>query len=333
MAVFHPWIPPGAAPDEQDVLEEAATVAEGLAAAGWEPVPVELGLNLQEAARRLTGLQPAFVFNLVESVMGQGALVHLAPALLEYLRLPYTGAPADAIYLTSQKILAKRLMQAAGLPTPPWAAGGDDLPEEAPFPGPFIVKSLWEHASVDLDDQSVVQDWPRLRGVLDRRAGSRSGSCFAERFIDGREFNLSVLAGPAGPEVLSPAEIRFVDFPPGKPRMVGYRAKWEEDSFEYRNTVRSFLPPGEDVALVARLAGLALDCWKLFGLRGYARVDFRVDDSGQPWIMEVNTNPCISPDAGFAAACRQTGYSFPEVLTRIIRDLNQPVSISSGETV
>ena len=120
--------------------------------------------------------------------------------------------------------------------------------------------------------------------------------------------------------MLSPAEMTFKDYPPGKPRIVGYEAKWGEGSFEQRNTVRSFSFPPRDDALIERLRQLALRCWRLFGLRGYARVDFRVDAAGEPWVLEVNTNPCLSPDAGFMAAATRTGLSAADVLRALLED-------------
>jgi D-alanine-D-alanine ligase len=153
---------------------------------------------------------------------------------------------------------------------------------------------------------------------MEARREMLGGACLAEVYIDGREFNLSLLAGEEGPEVLPPAEIRFDAYPPGKIRVVGYRSKWEEGSFEFANTPRTFAFTGKDEPLLAHLKELALACWNLFDLAGYARVDFRVDHQGRPWILEVNTNPCLSPDAGFFAAARQAGLAFPQVIARII---------------
>ncbi|MGA2035451.1 MAG: hypothetical protein ABSG68_24650, partial [Thermoguttaceae bacterium] len=115
-----------------------------------------------------------------------------------------------------------------------------------------------------------------------------------------------------------PAEIDFSAFPPGKPRIVGHRAKWEADSFEYQGTPRRFDFPAEDRPLLDRREELARACWRLFRLRGYARVDFRVDGRGQPWILEINTNPCLSPDAGYAAALAQAGISLEQAIGRIL---------------
>jgi D-alanine-D-alanine ligase len=138
--------------------------------------------------------------------------------------------------------------------------------------------------------------------------------------VEGREFNLSVLAGPDGPEVLPAAEIDFSAFPPGKPRIVGQRAKWAEASFEFQKTPRRFdFTPG-DASLLNQLRRLAREAWQLFALGGYARVDFRVDDAGQPWILEINANPCLSPDAGFAGALVQASIPFSQAVARILED-------------
>jgi len=326
VALLHGAVAPDAAPDEQDVLVEVETIGRTLADLGYAPVPVPLSLDLDAARRRLLDLRPSFVFNLVESIDGKGRLIHLAPALLDSLGLPYTGAGTEAVFLTSNKLLTKRLLAEAGIDTPAWV---DDVPPEAcpPFPGPYIVKSVWEDASIGIDDDSIVNDPRRLPGLIRRRRRRFGGEWFAERFIDGREFNLALLAGGpeegavGGVEVLPPAEMRFIGFPPGKPRILDYAAKWDPDSFAYHNTVRRFDFPDADRPLLAHLAAIAKDCWHRFGLRGYARVDFRVDAAGRPWVLEVNANPCISPDAGFAAAAACAGLDLPAVIRRILADM------------
>src|SRR5208282_3020872 len=91
-------------------------------------------------------------------------------------------------------------------------------------------------------------------------------------------------------------------------------------SFEYANTPRRFEFPAEDEPLLQVLTSMSRKCWQEFELRGYARVDFRVDNAGRPWVLEINTNPCISPDAGFMAAAVRAGLSIEEVVRRIIAE-------------
>lgn len=324
VAILYGAVAPDAAPDEQDVLVEVATVSRALEALDYAPVPVPLGLDLAEARRRLLAARPAFVFNLVESVEGQGRLIHLGPALLDALGLPYSGASAEAVYRTSNKLLAKRLLAGAGIDTPPWLEPAADRPVAPPLPGPWIVKSVWEHASIGLDARSVVRRPERLSPLLRARQRRHGGDWFAERYIDGREFNLSLLAGPERVELLPPAEILFLDYPAGRPRIVDYAAKWEAGSFAFSHTPRRFDFPPEDGPLLARLEAAARGCWRLFGLTGYARVDCRVDGEGRPWVLEINVNPCLSPDAGFAAAAARAGLDPAAVVRRIAADLVRP---------
>ncbi len=301
----------------------------------------------------------------MESFGGSDWLAFLATAVLDVLHVPYTGSPTSAIMLSVDKLLAKERLERSDLPTPAWLTmkGGVQRGPGRPIhrtirPNvPCIVKSVTQHASFGLEEDSVLAggELNELRGALRPWAVRLGGDCFLEEYVDGREFNVAVLggatrqacekmetgsggpfveprkprpsgvpvpnfSGAASAEVLPPAEIVFAGFPPGKPRIVGYRAKWQEDSFEYAHTVRQFDFSPEDRSLLDRLRAMALSCWDLFGLRGYARVDFRVDQAGQPWILEVNANPCLSPDAGFAAALQRASIPYREAIRRILED-------------
>jgi D-alanine-D-alanine ligase len=323
VAVLHGKVMAGAAQDEQDVLVQAASVSEVLAHLGYEAVTVALSLNMAEAAEQLLALKPAFVFNLVEAIEGRGNLISCAPLLLDALQLPYTGARAEAMFMSSSKITAKNIMRRTGIPTPDFFTADHLGPATLPACR-YIVKSQWEHASMGLDENSVFSPADREElhkkiRALEQHLGS---ACFAEAFIDGREMNLALLAGEAGPELLPPAEILFADYPADKVRMLCYDAKWKPDSFEYENTQRTFDFPAHDEPLLRQLSDIALRCWKAFNLRGYARVDFRIDAAGQPWVLEINANPCISPDGGFLAAAARIGLDHSGVIARIINDIN-----------
>lgn len=325
IAVIHNQVGSEDSLDARDVLQQVAVVAEALASLGHEVVRRACGLDLEAARRELAEAKPDLVFNLVEDLAGFGRLIHLFPFLLDALRIPYTGAPAEAILMTSNKALAKERLLQVGLPTPawagPWPAAGTER-RPGVRAAKWIIKSLWEHASIGLDGDSVLatDSEATLTAEMRRRCDALGGACFAEEFIDGREFNLSLLAGAEGPEVLPPAEILFAGYTPDMVRIVDYRAKWDEESFHYHHTPRTFDFGPEDAELLHELTEIARRCWQAFGLAGYARVDFRVDEAGRPFILEINTNPCLSPDAGFAAALARSGISFAQAMARIVAD-------------
>ena len=322
VAVLHNAVSETDSADARDVLVQRDAVRGALQSLGHAVCELPCTLDLQAIQARLASERPDVVFNLVEALGGTDRLQCIMPALLEALRIPYTGASAAALLTTGQKALAKRLLHAAGLPTPAWCTARGELHGRPDFERRFIVKPLTEHASFGMDDACVlaVQNSEELQHRVVERFEQLGVSCFAEQFVAGREFNLSLLASAGAVEVLPPAEIDFSAFPPGKPRIVGYAAEWEPGSFEYESTPRSFEFAEGDGALLSELRGLARAAWEVFELRGYARVDFRVDERGRPWILEINANPCLSPDAGFAAALQHAGIEWSSAVRRILDD-------------
>ncbi len=273
---------------------------------------IAVGLDAGEI-EDLKGRNPSLVFNLVDAVKGDGRLAPEVPAMLDAAGLPYTGANANAWRGTLSKLATKEKLAEKGLPTPPWSSDGQGFDPGAPV----IVKPIWEHGSLGLDDGSVVTA-AEATGVIAERETRLQTAHFAEAYVEGREFNLALLQHRRGPHVLPMAEILFEHWGEGRPRIVGYDAKWSPESAAYTGTPRRFGLERNEPDLAARLKELAFACWRLFGLSGYARVDFRVDGDGRPWILEVNVNPCLTPDAGLAAAALEAGLSYPRLIGEIV---------------
>ncbi|HNQ86521.1 MAG TPA: D-alanine--D-alanine ligase [Deltaproteobacteria bacterium] len=326
--ILHQPVPEDAGPDEWDVLDQVEAVEAELKKLGYKTRSMPFDLTRKDFSTRIKKLHPLCVFNLVECVHGDGRLIHLACSYLDLMGIPYTGAGSDAMYLTSNKILAKRWMRYAGIPTPEWVVPGKPLECDLPFPSTYILKAMWEDASIGLDGESVVEasGLEDLLGMLRQKEQNLKKPCFAEHYIDGREFNLALLAsdgkGP-GAQVLPPSEITF-DYADHMPRIVDYKAKWIEGTPEYEGTERVLDFPPEDAPLLERLDELALKCWQCFDLKGYARVDVRVDDQKNPWVLEINANPCISPNGGFWAASLKAGVPFNDMIARIVKDSFSP---------
>ncbi|MCX7727146.1 MAG: ATP-grasp domain-containing protein [Chitinispirillaceae bacterium] len=302
--------------DEKDVILQVEFIRCLLKRIGFSVEELPLTLNLKEVADFISSVNPSCIFNLVESIDGYESMLSCAPFLFEALNIPYTGSSGASIAITSNKCMAKEIMNAVGIPTPKWWRMEEE--EESFKCFPIIVKPLATHASLGIEDSSVIKDLSEWKKWFERNIKHKD-EFFAEKYIDGREFNLSILEDPErGVTVLPVAEITFSSFPPEKPRIVGYAAKWEEDSFEYHHTPRRFIKDTEEKELIEKLKREALRCWSIFSLKGYARVDFRVDENKNVFVLEVNANPCLSPDAGFIAACIEDGLTHEEVIKKIV---------------
>ncbi len=316
--IVHNRIFANSAPDEMDVLNQVELVRKSLVKLGHRVNVMDIGEEIHRDVQKISGKRPDLVFNLVESVFDRNELLYLVPALLKAFHIPYSGAPVEALFMTTNKAMAKKQMKRSGIPTPAWY--GIDGYSQLKTGQKYILKPLREDGSVDLDEGAVF-----LQGdpMFSRRVSKINPSCFfLEEYIDGREFNISLFSHSGRPEVLPAAEMVFLDYPPEKERIIGYRAKWDPDSFEYQHTIRKFHNYEKANELITKMHNIALQCWDVFDLRGYARVDFRVDRNNNPFVLEINANPCISPDSGFIAAAREAGYSPEFVIEQLLTDIN-----------
>ena len=310
--VLHSDIAPGAPPEEQDTLIAAEAVSAALDRRGH--AVTKAAFRRETLAGLIEVEAPDLVFNLVEGVDGKGALAPLAPRLLARLGMAFTGADAQGMDLTNDKPRTKQMLRDAGLSTPDWSTP----PDWSGLDGRrWIVKSALEDGSIGLDDDCVVTG----KGTPARAedcAARFGGQWFAEEYVEGREFNIALLGGADSLRILPMAEMTFADWPEAKPRIVGYDAKWDEESSGYRHTVRRFGVEKTEPGIAAKLKNACEKVWNLFHLTGFVRVDFRVRD-GEPLILEINVNPCISPDAGFAAAAEAAGMAYDDLIEEIVK--------------
>lgn len=306
-----------ASADELDVLDQVEFVEENLNEIGIETFRKGITVDFMKEISGLADGRADFVFNLVESIIGKGELCYFIPALLNAYSIPYTGNSVEAIFVTTSKAFTAKSLKQAGINNPggcPPSQSGQLIPGNS-----YIIKPVWEDGSLGITGDSVFTYMPEMIESLKKYDDTH---WLIQDYIEGREFNIGIISGETGPEVLPAAEMIFHDSWDDKPKIVDFKAKWEEDSFEFQNTVRDF--PGDklDQDLEKQISDIALKCWKIFGLKGYARIDMRVDKNNIPYVIEVNANPCLSPDSGLVAATRVAGLQFSEVIRRIISDLN-----------
>jgi D-alanine-D-alanine ligase len=172
-----------------------------------------------------------------------------------------------------------------------------------------------EDASLGINSSSICHDVSQLECQAAYIHDIYRQEALIEEYLDGREFNVSIL-GERAPEVLAISEIDFSGLPDGEPRIVSYRAKWDEDSQIFRGTM-PVCPAEIGKRLENRIKQIALRAYMAVGCRDYARVDMRSDARGNLYVLEVNPNPDIAPTAGFARAGRAAGYSYTDLILRI----------------
>jgi len=309
--------------EPQDMIAElgvvtcARAVSKALEEAGYRVVLVPLQTELEAA---LAPYPPTeyVIFNLGEGLEGRLFEEARIAWALEAMGYRLTGSDGYAISQAVHKARTKALLAATGVPTPPWRVFRDpgEVPD-APLPGlpfPLIVKPVAEDASLGVGPEAVVHNPEALRRRVAYVVERYRQAALAESFILGREFNVSVWGEP--PQVLPLAEIDFSAFFDPLECIVSFAAKWLENSFEYHHTP-AVCPADVEPCLGGLIAETALRAYEIIGCRGYGRVDMRVAD-GVPYVLEVNANPDLSPDAGFARAACAAGYDYTAMTTHIL---------------
>jgi D-alanine-D-alanine ligase len=244
------------------------------------------------------------VFNLIEGFGRNSVDANYIPALCRSAGKGCTGSDTPALMYGLDKWQSKLILQAFGLPTPNAVlipigcrAKKSQLP-----PAPYIVKPAAADASEGIDSHSVVaRAGAALNELVVQIHSQFDQPALVEQFVGKREINVSIIQMGDEVRVLPLAEIDFSAFGEDKLRIVGYTAKWLADTFEYKNTPH-LIPAPLPAAVANRIRQYSLDAWHAVGCQDYARVDFRLDEKGMPFIIEVNPNPDVSPEGGLTAA-------------------------------
>lgn len=280
-----------------------------------EPLAVEGDqLDFVDALRRM---QPDLVINLCESLAADSRGEMVIPCLLDMLGIPYTGSPALSLGLALHKPKAKELLRARGVSTPPFAVV--ERLEDAwtvDLPYPLIVKPAREDASVGVDFDSVVHDRASLARIAEEVLRTFEQPALVEQFIPGREIYVPLL-GNAPRRALPLTEIHFGKTFENRPNIVSYKAKWEADSPECRDSPSGLCVLGDE-ALEARLVRTAMDAFTALDCLDYGRVDLRVSPEGVPYVIDINPNCDLHPSAGFAKAAAAAGMDYPTLAARLV---------------
>lgn len=308
-----------------DVLHVAQDIGRALAARGhFVEIQAVDRDDLPNLYNRLKADPPDLVFNLCESLGGDDRNEIVLPALLDLLKIPYTGSGPMALGITLRKEYTQSLLKSLGISVPNYAILGalagspeQDLQvvQKQGLHFPLMVKPTRENASVGIDENSVVFDNKALLLQIDRLRRQYNQPILIEQYIEGKEINVSLL-GNHPPQVLPLHEMDFSQMPDGYLPIISYSGKWNKASPEYLGSTSKLatdLPP----VLLQKVYRAAISVFQALELADYARCDFRVSQEGEPYLIDVNANCDLAKDAGFTKAAAQANLTYEQMIEQI----------------
>ncbi len=293
-------------------------VAEALAAAGHKPTIVTIHDDAGEIVEKVRASKPDLVFNLVESFADDiiGGLMGVT-GLLDLLQVPYTGGGPGELYLQEDKALSKKLLAYEQVLYPDYASfspASADFETGGNLRMPLFVKPARMDASIGIDEKSLVRNSKQLMERISYIHKTFGDTALAEEFIEGREFYLSVL-GNHDPIAFPPVEMDFSGLPDGSVRIMDSEAKFDENSDRYHGT--KAVIADIDAELKGKLQKIAIDAYRALRVRDYGRIDMRLTDSGEVYVIEVNASCYLEQHSEFAMAAAAAGLEYAELINRI----------------
>jgi len=298
---------------EYDVLMQVDAVSKALDTLS---IPSRrIGITGPSEVFSLENAQENIVFNLVESFSKESRLENLVPEVLTSINKAYTGNKRTSL----DKWVTKSILQKHSISCPKGflVMPGQDYSHIKIGEGKYIVKPASSDGSEGIDSSSVVSSFDELEKAITRIHQEHLQSALVEEYIDGRELNIAVFQDKNEIKIMPIAEIDFSNFGPDRPRIVDYSAKWHEDSFEYKNTNR-VIPANLPEEVKEKIISQVRHVSEVINFSGYLRVDLRLDNDLNPYVLEVNLNPCISRDAGFSAALDAAGIKYHDFILKLL---------------
>ncbi|MDI6767559.1 MAG: ATP-grasp domain-containing protein [Bacteroidota bacterium] len=303
---------------EVGVLEEREDIVRALQENGYRCTLFNVDRDITRFINYIKNEKPDVVFNLCESV-GNEAIheMHIA-GLFELFEIPYTGSDPLTLGIALNKVRVKELLLYHQLLTPRFQIIRSPvritLDESLAFP--LIVKPSREDASLGISTESVVNNFNDLKKRVRHIIEQFDQPALVEEYIDGRELNVAII-GNRKPIVLPISEIDMSTMPKQYHRIITYNAKWMKETDEYIHT-KGVCPAVLSSEIETVIKEMALKAYQTIGCRDYARVDFRLSKENKPYLLEINPNPDISDEAGFARSARTYGYTFEELINKIV---------------
>ncbi|CCV10499.1 ATP-grasp domain-containing protein [Mesorhizobium sp. STM 4661] len=304
-----PW-PQPPQPWPQEVYRTAERVEAALQERGHETLVCEGDKGLLATLERFMPPDPragpsGIVFNLAEGIQGEKRLTHV-PAMLEMAGVPYTGCSPLGIGLTSDKVITKMLIRDHGVPTPNFRVMRRGTESTGDLRFPVVVKPRHEDYSLGLQ---IIHDHSKLSQAVEVVVTKYTQDAIVEEYIDGREICVALL-GNGELEVLPLVEQDFGD---RETRLMNWDAK-----FVAAAAVPKICPAQIESGLETMLRDISVATFRACNCQDYARVDFRIDRSGQPFVLEIGSMPTLDMSSSYSVAAATAGYSFSSLVNRIL---------------
>jgi D-alanine-D-alanine ligase len=270
--------------------------------------------NIEHTIKQINKFSPDVIFNFVEAVEGISSYEYCMAGVFQLLGVEFTGNLPACLGNCLNKARTKNILKSFGIPTPGYITvkPKEKITEDQfNLPFPVILKLLNEDASIGISEFSVVKNFAQLKKQLNFLHRTYKQEVIIEEYIDGRELNVAILNN----KVLPVSEIKFTGLPEDLPKIVTYDGKWIANSVYYDNT-KPQCPAKLNQKIKNKIEKAALSAFEALNCRDYARVDIRLN-SNVPYVVEVNPNPDISFDSGFARAASAAGISHQELLFKI----------------
>ena len=318
---------PDAPITDDDTVSTAKEISEILKNAGVKTKLFPVG-NLNDL-KLLQKTRTDFIFNCVDDNIGNIPFSsHLVPKTAEKMKIPFSGGSSKNILLTTDKSATKKVLSANNIPTAPFIVVGDQIRPGLAQRGlafinktgfPLIVKPIASDGSEGVTQKSVVENRKQLIGAIKNNFKLFHQPALVEKYITGREINMGVLEIRGVPVILPASEITFPNGYEQKYKIVDFESKWRPETPQYNNTP-AVCPAELSSSLSRKLRTIAVKIWETMDLHGYARVDFRIDKKGNPFVLEININPDIenNPAVGFPRAAKIFGIDYKNLILTIV---------------
>jgi D-alanine-D-alanine ligase len=305
---------------DEDRFDPVVTqVAKALERLGHEVSKFGVRGDIRALIAEVEKKKPELVFNLLEQFNEDQKSDVASVGLLDLLRVPYTGGGPGEFYLAGDKGLQKKVLAFEGISFPRFIVFSKDASFETggKLRMPLFVKPMHLDASVGIDSGALVNDSSALFERVTKIHRELQDDAIAEEYIEGREIYVAIV-GNADPIALPPIEVDFTGFPKDKPRVLDTKAKWDKKSAEYAGTKAVIAKLPDELA--AKLKKISLEAYRAVRVRDYGRVDLRLTDSGEIYVIEVNASCYLEKDSELAMAAKAAGLSYDDLVGKIVTE-------------